>query len=220
MGYFHILLLVPEQFSDLQENVFSDALLEDMYCSEVEMLMYKSLRPTRDMLLKLSHVTCDVEQESINVMTGALTLTQLAGAAPYYEQRLLIGIVRIRVAKKNVKNEQLGEAEFRIRPPLRKHQGRPSAIISQVVNGQFDATLGFDECKTSNETLTSTSSPCSVSKSTVRSDVAFYMASLSHEGIYTFTQVAKVKFPRSIAELPQFINMRAISQLLQASQCF
>ncbi|PHZ07644.1 uncharacterized protein RHIMIDRAFT_242466 [Rhizopus microsporus ATCC 52813] len=52
------------------------------------------------------------------------------------------------------------------------------------------------------------------------SDVAFYMASLSHEGIYTFTQVAKVKFPRSIAELPQFINMRAISQLLQASQCF
>ncbi|CEG82172.1 hypothetical protein RMATCC62417_16282 [Rhizopus microsporus] len=95
MGYFHILFLAPEQFNDLQENVFSGALLEDMYCSEAEMLMNKSLGPTSDMLLKLSHVTCDVEQGSMGVMAGTLMLTQLAGASLYYEQRLLFGIARL-----------------------------------------------------------------------------------------------------------------------------
>ncbi|RCH86111.1 hypothetical protein CU097_002172 [Rhizopus azygosporus] len=45
--------------------------------------------------------------------------------------------------------------------------------------------------------------------------VAFCMANLSHESIYTFTKVAKAGFPRSITELPQFISMRTINQLLQ-----
>jgi hypothetical protein len=95
MGYLHILFLALGQFSYLQENVFSGALLEEVYSSEVEMIMSRLLRRIGDMLLKLLYITCYVEQESINVMAGALVLTQLANITSYHEQRLLMGIVRL-----------------------------------------------------------------------------------------------------------------------------
>lgn len=40
------------------------------------------------------------------------------------------------------------------------------------------------------------------------------MASLSHEDVYKFTQLAKMELPRSLEELPQFVNMKTISLFL------
>ncbi|RCH85753.1 hypothetical protein CU097_009562, partial [Rhizopus azygosporus] len=147
---------------------------------------------------------------------------------------------------KTVENSQIGEAELwssffhpllvkilsdndrdiRLRWPdmvaSEKGQGRPDAIISEVTSGEFGASLGFGEYKTShNEASTSiASSRCFAFKYMVRFGIAFYMANLNHEGVYTFTQLAKMEFPRSLEELPLFVNMKTISLLLQVSQCF
>lgn len=51
-----MLFLAPEQYSDLQENVFSDALLEEVYSNEVEKCLVKALGPTGDMFLKPLHI--------------------------------------------------------------------------------------------------------------------------------------------------------------------
>jgi hypothetical protein len=51
-------------------------------------------------------------------------------------------------------------------------------------------------------------------------DIMFYLADLSNGGIYTLSLLAMMEFPRSVEDLPKFINMKTISQLLQVSQCF
>lgn len=77
--------------------------------------------------------------------------------------------------KRTVKNNQIGEAalwssffhpllikilsdndrDIRLRWPDKaaseKGQGRPDVIISKVTNGEFGASLGFGECKTSHK---------------------------------------------------------------------
>ncbi|CEI90751.1 hypothetical protein RMCBS344292_05064 [Rhizopus microsporus] len=165
--------------------------------------------------------------------------------------------------RKTVENSQIGEAELwssffhpllvkilsdndrdiRLRWPdmvaSEKGQGRPDAIISEVTSGEFGASLGFGEYKTSHKC--NTASLCkdiikltqlaqrSININSIKSvlcfqihgfGIAFYMANLNHEGVYTFTQLAKMEFPRSLEELPLFVNMKTISLLLQVSQCF
>lgn len=94
MGVFHVLFLAPEH-SDVQRNVFSEALLDEIYAAELQKLMDKQLRPTSDMFLKLSHIVFDVEQKTITIAKGILMLTQIADTADYYEQRLLMGVARL-----------------------------------------------------------------------------------------------------------------------------
>ncbi|KAL4215126.1 hypothetical protein AB4K20DRAFT_1981199 [Rhizopus microsporus] len=121
-----------------------------------------------------------------------------------------------------------------------KSQGRPEAVISQLTNGVM---LTWITCLfylfSANRRLTNGDFGTSLlarfpanaamlccQRVSIKSvicfqihgfAVAFCMANLSHESIYTFTKVAKAGFPRSITELPQFISMRTINQLLQVS---
>ncbi|CEG81522.1 hypothetical protein RMATCC62417_15716 [Rhizopus microsporus] len=243
MGFIHVLFLAPEH-SDVQRNVFSEALLDEIYAAEIQKLMDKPLRPTSDMFLKQSHIIFDIEQKTTTIAKGAIMLTQVAYTAPYYEQRLLMGVARLmeELPKKAVKNNQIGEAELWgsfSHPLLAKILSDNERDIRSVTSGKFGASLGFGECKTSDKC--STASLCkdvikltqlaqrSININSIKSvfcfqihgfTIAFYMANLSHEGVYTFTQLAKLEFPNSLEELPLFVNMKTISLLLQVSQCF
>ena len=44
-------------------------------------------------------------------------------------------------------------------------------------------------------------------------NIVFYVANLSNESIYTTPLLAMIEFPRSVKDLPEFINMKTISQL-------
>ena len=57
--------------------------------------MMKTLKPTGDVYLKLSHIVYDIEEKNISIMKGVLMLTQMADTASYYEQRLLMGLARL-----------------------------------------------------------------------------------------------------------------------------
>ncbi|EIE87206.1 hypothetical protein G6F46_006798 [Rhizopus delemar] len=87
---------------------------------------------------------------------------------------------------------------------LEQSQGRTDAIISQIISNEFG------ECKTSDD----------CTNAALCFDTMFYVANLSNEGMYTFSQLAMMRFPRSVEDLPKFVNMTTITQLLQASQCF
>ncbi|KAG1122913.1 hypothetical protein G6F42_011034 [Rhizopus arrhizus] len=165
-----------------------------------------------DVYLKLSHIVYDIEERNISIMKGVLMLTQMADTASYYEQRLLMGLARLieELPKTSVKNNQIGETELWSSYFHPLFQGRPDAIISQVMGNDFGISFGFGECKTSDD----------CTNAALCFDIVFYMANLSNEGIYTFSRLAMMEFPRSVEELPKFINMKTISQLLQVSQCF
>ncbi|KAG1048826.1 hypothetical protein G6F43_008808 [Rhizopus delemar] len=122
---------------------------------------------------------------------------------------------------------------------LEQSQGRPDAIISEVTGNGFGISFGFGECKTSDGCTNASLckdiiklaqlSQRSININSVKSvlcfqiygfEIVFYIANLSNEGVYTFSQLAMVEFPRSVEELPKFVNMKTISQLLRVSQCF
>ncbi|EIE84799.1 hypothetical protein RO3G_09509 [Rhizopus delemar RA 99-880] len=117
---------------------------------------------------------------------------------------------------------------------LEQSQGRPDAIISEVTGNGFGISFGFGECKTSDGCTNASLckdiiklaqlSQRSININSVKSVLCFQIYGTytiaTNEGVYTFSQLAMVEFPRSVEELPKFVNMKTISQLLRVSQCF
>lgn len=59
----HILFLAPENFSDIQKSVLSEALSEELHNQIQSSMVVKTLKPADDIYLKLSQIVYDIEEK-------------------------------------------------------------------------------------------------------------------------------------------------------------
>ncbi|KAI7847367.1 hypothetical protein BDC45DRAFT_318316 [Circinella umbellata] len=50
--------------------------------------------------------------------------------------------------------------------------------------------------------------------------IIFYLMQLQHDGIYTMLEIARLAFPRSLAELSTFVSLKNLVSLMQVSDVF
>ncbi|ORX49518.1 hypothetical protein DM01DRAFT_1409488 [Hesseltinella vesiculosa] len=115
---------------------------------------------------------------------------------------------------------------------------RPDAIISQINQLAYGSSLGFGEAKIQNASkydlchdllrLALFSKECIDMNSLDGCflfqihgfGVTFYITQLLHQQIYTMVEIGHLVFPRSINELPTFVNLSTLNTLLHVSDAF
>ncbi|KAG1033380.1 hypothetical protein G6F43_013581 [Rhizopus delemar] len=115
---------------------------------------------------------------------------------------------------------------------------RPDAVISKINQLSFGSSLGFGEAKIQR---TSKYELCHdllrlalFSKKSIDVNylggcmlfqihgfgITFYLTQLLHEQVYTMIEIGHLTFPRSINDLPMFINLSTLTTLLHISEAF
>ncbi|ORZ11534.1 hypothetical protein BCR42DRAFT_332573, partial [Absidia repens] len=117
---------------------------------------------------------------------------------------------------------------------------RPDATISTVRQLEFDKSLGFGEAKPSGstcnkfalchdllrlavfckDTLDINQLKASLSFQIHGFQITFFLTRLRHDGLYIKQEIGNLTFPRSVDELPTFINMKIMRILLQVTDVF
>ncbi|KAI8077892.1 uncharacterized protein B0P05DRAFT_491808 [Gilbertella persicaria] len=123
--------------------------------------------------------------------------------------------------------------------PMEKGKSRPDAVISEKLQLSFGSSVGYGEAKAQQGSCTKllcldtlrlaifTKNAIDINKldgalafQIHGFNITFYLQQLTIKGIYTFTEIAHLRFPQSLDDLPSLFSMINIKKLLGINDVF
>lgn len=123
--------------------------------------------------------------------------------------------------------------------PTEKGKARPDAVISEKQQLSFGSSIGFGEAKTQQGSCSKllcldtlrlaifTKNAIDINKldgalvfQIHGFNITFYLQQLTAKGIYTFIEIAHLRFPQSLDDLPSLFTMINIKKLFGVSDAF
>ncbi|KAI8884141.1 hypothetical protein K501DRAFT_271947 [Backusella circina FSU 941] len=228
----HIFFLCKNQHSEIAEKIFTLDLLKELASTPEIEAADANLRFPLDDFMTITTAINNLSLEKVTREIVTLDVLTLAARMNYGPKRLLMGTA-------NLDPERLIHLRWTDAIPNENGNSRPDSVIIEKKQLAFGSSLGFGEAKIQQGSCSKflcldtlrlaifTKNAIDVHKldgalafQIHGFNVTFYLNQVAAKGIYTFKEIAHVRFLQSLEDLPSFFTLINIQKLLMVNHIF